>query len=71
MLSRLGALSISNGLRISRAMSTAAAKPFVLYAAKTPNGFQPTILLEELKAVYGASVDYECVPRTQRRGTRH
>ncbi|KAF7985521.1 hypothetical protein HWV62_3745 [Athelia sp. TMB] len=41
-------------------MSTAATqKPFVLYTGKTPNGYQPSILLEELKAVYGSTIDYE------------
>jgi hypothetical protein len=35
-------------------------KPLVLYTARTPNGFKATILLEELKEVYG-SFDYEFV----------
>ena len=35
-------------------------KPVVLYTAGTPNGNAPAILLEELKAVYGAP-DYEYV----------
>ncbi|RDB22563.1 Disulfide-bond oxidoreductase YfcG [Hypsizygus marmoreus] len=38
-------------------MSTST-KPFVVYFAVTPNGVQPTILLEELKAFYPA-VDYD------------
>jgi glutathione S-transferase len=33
-------------------------KPFLLYTAPTPNGFQISILLEELKAI-NPSIDYE------------
>lgn len=33
-------------------------KPLVLYFAGTPNGFQPTIFFEELKAVY-PTIEYE------------
>jgi len=35
-------------------------KPITLYTAGTPNGFQASILLEELKAINPA-LDYECV----------
>jgi glutathione S-transferase len=34
-------------------------KPLFLYTGATPNGHKVTILLEELKAVYGSVVDYE------------
>ncbi|KZP33506.1 glutathione S-transferase [Athelia psychrophila] len=34
-------------------------KPLILYTGKTPNGYQASILLEELRAVYGSSIDYE------------
>ncbi|KZP25359.1 glutathione S-transferase [Athelia psychrophila] len=34
-------------------------KPFLLYTGPTPNGHKVSILLEELKAVYGAAVDYD------------
>jgi glutathione S-transferase len=33
-------------------------KPFLLYTGATPNGFQVSILLEELKAI-NPSIDYE------------
>jgi len=33
-------------------------KPFQLYFAGTPNGYQPTVYLEELKAVY-PNIDYD------------
>ncbi|KZP33507.1 hypothetical protein FIBSPDRAFT_924495 [Athelia psychrophila] len=38
-------------------------KPSILYTGKTPNGYQASILLEELKIAYGSSinVDYEYV----------
>ncbi|KAF5387847.1 hypothetical protein D9615_000353 [Tricholomella constricta] len=38
-------------------MSTST-KPFVLYTAPTPNGFQASVLLEELKTVY-PGIDYD------------
>lgn len=39
-------------------------KPLLLYTWKTPNGRKISILLEELKAVYGADVvDYEYVSK--------
>lgn len=38
-------------------MSTSA-KPVILYAWRTPNGFKPAILLEELKATY-VGFDYD------------
>jgi len=41
-------------------MSTTSTKPFTLYTAGTPNGHQPSVLLEELKAVNPA-VDYDVV----------
>ncbi|KAF7965671.1 hypothetical protein HWV62_18716 [Athelia sp. TMB] len=34
-------------------------KPFLLYTGPTPNGHKVSILLEELKAVYGSAVDYD------------
>jgi glutathione S-transferase len=34
-------------------------KPLLLYTARTPNGFKPSILLEELKAAYGIEYDYQ------------
>jgi len=34
-------------------------KPFFLYTGTTPNGYKVTILLEELKAIYGPVVDYD------------
>ncbi|KDQ62576.1 hypothetical protein JAAARDRAFT_122192 [Jaapia argillacea MUCL 33604] len=34
-------------------------KPLVLYTARTPNGFKPSILLEELKAAYGVDYDFK------------
>jgi len=34
-------------------------KPLFLYTGATPNGHKVTILLEELKAVYGSVVDYD------------
>jgi len=38
----------------------ATTKPITLYTAGTPNGFQVSVLLEELKAV-NPTFDYECV----------
>ncbi|EGO01974.1 hypothetical protein SERLA73DRAFT_177650 [Serpula lacrymans var. lacrymans S7.3] len=38
---------------------SASSKPFVLYTGPTPNGHKVSVLLEELKAVYGNAVDYE------------
>jgi len=35
-------------------------KPITLYTAGTPNGFQASVLLEELKAI-NPGFDYECV----------
>ena len=40
-------------------MSTASTKPFTLYTGSTPNGFQVSIFLEELRAI-NPSIDYEC-----------
>lgn len=37
-------------------------KPFLLYTGATPNGHKVSVVLEELKAVYGSVVDYEFVP---------
>jgi len=34
--------------------------PIILYTAGTPNGFQVSVLLEELKAII-PGFDYECV----------
>ncbi|KAH7910808.1 glutathione S-transferase [Hygrophoropsis aurantiaca] len=34
-------------------------KPFILYTAGTPNGHKPSVFLEELKRIYGSSVDYD------------
>lgn len=34
-------------------------KPFTLYTGSTPNGFQVSIFLEELRAI-NPSIDYEC-----------
>ncbi|KAF7972178.1 hypothetical protein HWV62_18756 [Athelia sp. TMB] len=34
-------------------------KPLILYTASTPNGHKVSILLEELKAIYGPSISYE------------
>jgi len=34
-------------------------KPFLLYTAPTPNGLKVSVLLEELRAVYGSAVDYD------------
>lgn len=34
-------------------------KRFKLYTAPTPNGHQPSILLEELKALYGPEMEYD------------
>ena len=43
-------------------MSTTAKAPFILYTEATPNGKRVSILLEELKSIYGdAKVAYECV----------
>lgn len=42
---------------IQHTMSTPT-KPFLLYTARTPNGFQVSVLLEELKAI-NPSIDYE------------
>jgi len=39
-------------------MSTSS-KPFLLYTANTPNGYKVSVMLEELKAVYGSVVDYD------------
>ena len=36
-------------------------KPFLLYTGTTPNGYKVSVALEELKAVYGSTVDYELV----------
>jgi glutathione S-transferase len=36
-------------------------KPLLLYTAGTPNGRKVSVFLEELKAIYGSKVDYECV----------
>ena len=58
MLPRLA--GITRSLSQTTIMTTAAAqtnKPFLLYTAGTPNGRKVSILLEELKAVYG--IDYE------------
>lgn len=38
---------------------SATQKPFLLYTGSTPNGHKVSILLEELKAIYGSVVDYE------------
>jgi len=38
---------------------SAPAKPFFLYTCPTTNGHKVSILLEELKAVYGSAVDYD------------
>jgi len=54
MLSRLTGVARSFSSSLS-AMST---KPLLLYYAGTPNGKQPAVLLEELKAAYG-NADYE------------
>ena len=35
--------------------------PLLLYTARTPNGFKPSILLEELKAAYGLEYDYQAI----------
>jgi hypothetical protein len=51
----------STPLLLRRFMSEAQ-KPFLLYFAPTPNGYQPAVLLEELKEAYpNANVDYEQV----------
>jgi len=34
-------------------------QPFLFYTGPTPNGHKVSILLEELKALYGSTVDYE------------
>ena len=34
-------------------------KPLILFTARTPNGFKPSILLEELKAAYGINYDHQ------------
>ena len=47
--SRLGAIAKTFPTSI---MSTPPQKPLLLYYAGTPNGNQPSILLEELKAAY-------------------
>ena len=37
-------------------------KPFLLYAAPTPNGIPITAFLEELKAIYpGIAYEYVCM----------
>ena len=47
---------------LRRTMSTTSQKPIFLYTAGTANGKQVSILLEELKAVYGSNkIDYESV----------
>lgn len=57
MLTRLAHSLTTTALR--RAMST---KPLFIYTAGTANGLVVSILLEELKAVYGSNnVDYESV----------
>ena len=58
MLSRLS--GITRSLSQATMVTTAMAKtrnPLLLYTAATPNGWKVSILLEELKAVYG--IDYE------------
>ena len=37
---------------------SAPTKPFLIYTGRTPNGFQVSVLLEELKAI-NPSIDYE------------
>jgi hypothetical protein len=48
---------VTRSLTTSRNMS----KPLLLYTAGTPNGRKVSVFLEELKAIYGSKVDYECV----------
>lgn len=55
MLSRLSAIAKTFPTFI---MSTPSNIPLLLYYAGTPNGKQPSILLEELKAAYG-SLNYD------------
>lgn len=58
MLPRLA--GITRSLSQTAMLSTATAqtsKPLLLYTAGTPNGRKVSILLEELKVVYG--IDYE------------
>jgi hypothetical protein len=55
MFSRLTGVARSFTSSSFAAMST---KPLLLYYAGTPNGKQPIVLLEELKAAYG-QIDYE------------
>ncbi|KZV84921.1 glutathione S-transferase [Exidia glandulosa HHB12029] len=38
---------------------SSATKPVILYTARTPNGWKPSILLEELKAAYPGQFDYD------------
>jgi len=42
-------------------MAHQSTKPVVLYSVPTPNGVPITVILEELKAVYGGSPDYDVV----------
>ncbi|KZV80947.1 glutathione S-transferase [Exidia glandulosa HHB12029] len=43
-------------------MSSASTKPILLYTWSTPNGYKPSILLEELKAVYpGFDYDWKSI----------
>ncbi|VDB88915.1 unnamed protein product [Peniophora sp. CBMAI 1063] len=44
-------------------MSSSPEKPLILYTGRSPNGFKTTILVEELKAAYGAAgPDVEIFP---------
>lgn len=52
-LSMLGTLARFSGA------AAPAMRRFKLYTAPTPNGHQPSVMLEELKAFYGPGMDYE------------
>lgn len=45
--------------RFSRTATIPVTNRFKLYTAPTPNGHQPSIMLEELKALYGSEMEYE------------
>lgn len=49
---------LSTLARFSRTVAPAARR-FKLYTAPTPNGHQPSVMLEELKAIYGPTMDYD------------
>lgn len=42
--------------------ASTATKPVLLYTWRAPNGYKPSILLEELKAAYPGAFDYDVRP---------